>query len=291
MSKQKSIEENLDGFLKLVDDLASLNIMVSDEDQAIQVLSSLPPQYDSLVHMLKYGNSKETLTLKEVTTSAYSKEAELREKGLIRKSSSNAEGLFASKGSSDKRQGGNQGRGRSKSRDSRFRKSSRSQTPAKPRECWVCGREGHFKRDCPERKDGNKQQNVNVAQRQEPMILTASIHDTRDHWVLDSGCTFHITPDKEALYDFEEVDGGKVLMGNNTYSEVKGIGKLKIVNPDGTKVILTNVRYMPTMGRNLISFGQLEKSGCSYEGSGFNVKFTKDGKRVITGTYKEVCIS
>ena len=43
MSEQKTIEENLDVFLKSVDDLVSLNIMVSDEDQAIQVLSSLPP--------------------------------------------------------------------------------------------------------------------------------------------------------------------------------------------------------------------------------------------------------
>lgn len=275
----------------MVDDLASLNIMVSDEDQAIQVLSCLPPQYDSLVHTLKYGNNKETLTLKEVTTSAYSKEAELREKGLIGKSKSGAEGLVVSSGSNDKRQGGKQGRGRSKSRDSRFKKNSRSQTPAKPRECWVCGREGHFKRDCPERKESNKQQNANTARNQQPMILTASIHDTKDQWVLDSGCTFHITPDKEALFDFEESEGGKVLMENNTYSEVKGIGKLKIVNPDNSEVILTNVRYLPTMGRNLISFGQLEKSGCTYEGAGFKITFSKEGKQVITGTYKEVCIS
>lgn len=82
MVESKSIEENLDTFLKLVDDLASLNIHVSDEDQAIQILTSLPPQYDSLVHTLKYGNGKETLTVKEVTTSAYAKEAELKEKGL-----------------------------------------------------------------------------------------------------------------------------------------------------------------------------------------------------------------
>ena len=111
MSEQKSIEENLDGFLKLVDDLASLNIIISDEDQAIQVLSSLPTQYDSLVHTLKYGNSKETLTLKEVTTSAYSKEAELREKRLIGKSSSAGEGLMVFQGKGDKLQGRKQGRG------------------------------------------------------------------------------------------------------------------------------------------------------------------------------------
>ena len=55
--------------MRLVDDLESLNITVSDEDQAIQVLSSLFKQFDSLVHTLKYGNGKETLTLQEVTTS------------------------------------------------------------------------------------------------------------------------------------------------------------------------------------------------------------------------------
>ena len=93
MLESKSIEENLDVFLKLVDDLASLNIQVSDEDQAIQILTSLPPQCDSLVHTLKYGNGKETLTIKEVTTSAYAKEAELKEKGLLKRSKSDAEGL------------------------------------------------------------------------------------------------------------------------------------------------------------------------------------------------------
>lgn len=114
MSEQKFIEENLDAFLKVVDNLESLNINISDEDQAVQVLSSLPPLYDSLVHTLKYGNGKENLTLKEVTTSTYSKEAELREKRLTEKSRSGAEGLVVSRGRTGKRSNGNQGKGRSK---------------------------------------------------------------------------------------------------------------------------------------------------------------------------------
>ena len=52
MEEHKIIEENLDVFLKLVDDLANLNINVNDEDQTIQVLPSLPRQFDSLVHTL-----------------------------------------------------------------------------------------------------------------------------------------------------------------------------------------------------------------------------------------------
>ncbi|KFK37874.1 hypothetical protein AALP_AA3G040400 [Arabis alpina] len=74
MEEDKSIKENLDVFLKLVDDLASLDINYSDEDQAVQFLSSLPKQFDSLVHTL--SNGKETLTLLEVTSSAYAMEVE-----------------------------------------------------------------------------------------------------------------------------------------------------------------------------------------------------------------------
>ena len=66
MDESKSIEENMDGFLKLIGDLASPNINVSDEDQAIQLLTSLPPPYEELVHTLKYGTGKDTFTVREV---------------------------------------------------------------------------------------------------------------------------------------------------------------------------------------------------------------------------------
>ena len=45
MDEHKTIEQNLDTFLKLVNDLESLNINITDEDQAIQILTSLPPKF------------------------------------------------------------------------------------------------------------------------------------------------------------------------------------------------------------------------------------------------------
>ena len=79
------------------------------------------------------------------------------------------------------------------------------------------------------------------------MILTTSEKDHKSEWVMDSGCKFYITLDRDALFDFKEFEGGKVLMRNNTFSEVKGMGKLKIINSEGATVILTDVRYMPTV--------------------------------------------
>lgn len=113
------------------------------------------------------------------------------------------------------------------------------------------------------------------------------MQDKKEEWVLDFGCMFHITPNRDVLFDLEEFEGGKILMDNNIVSEVKGIGKLKIVNPDQTTVVLTGVRYMSCMVRNLISYGPLEKNGCNYKGEDYKVVFFKKGKKVLPGNYKD----
>lgn len=59
------------------------------------------------------------------------------------------------------------------------------------------------------------------------------------------------------------------------------------MNPEQSTVILTDVRYMSTIGRNLISYGQLEKHGCNYEESGYKVTFFKQGEKVLRGCYKD----
>ena len=98
---------------------------------------------------------------------------------------------------------------------------------------------------------------------------------------------FPYTPNKDVLFDLEEFEGGRVLMENNMHCDVKGIGKIRIVRPDGTVVVLTDVRYMPTMSRNLISYGILERSGCQYEGKYIMIRFYKDGKEIISEKFNK----
>lgn len=291
MEESKTIEENLDMFLKLITDLASLNINISDEDQAIQVLSGLPPQYEALVYTLKYEMGKDTITLQEVTTSAYAKEVELKQKRLFSRTKANGEGLYVeNRGRTDRRtERSNSGSNHSYSSNRGSRSKSKD---SRSKACWVCGSDSHWKRDCPERKKGGfsskPQGSANVTASTSTFIaLTSSLIASGDQWVMDSGCTFHITPRKELLSEFVEFEGSKVLMGNDTFCVVKGIGKITIDSPDGSVVVLNNVRYIPDMGRNLISYGQLESSGCNYEGGGFEVRFFEGGTRVLTGKYHQ----
>lgn len=156
--------------------------------------------------------------------------------------------------------------------------------------CWVCGSDSHWKRDCLERKkfaqNHRPQNSANMATNFPGHVsLTVSLSVSQDEWFLHSGCTFHITPRKELLSEFEEFDGKKVMMGNNTYCMVRGMGKVTIDNLDGSVVTLSNVRYIPEMSRNLISYGQLEQSGCSYSGQDYMIHFYKGDKKVLSGKY------
>ena len=143
MEENKSIDENIDDFTKLVADLAILDVEIDDEDQAIFLLNSLPKQFDHLKDTLKYG--KETLSLEEVVSAVYSKELEMKSTSKTNKAS--AEGLTV-RGRSEKRNANDKGRGKSRSK-------SRSNGP----ECWYCKKTGHLRRDCNKRKrDQSKKQ-------------------------------------------------------------------------------------------------------------------------------------
>lgn len=77
-------------------------------------------------------------------------------------------------------------------------------------------------------------------------------------------------------------------MGNNTVSKVKGIGKLKIVNPDQSTVVLTEVRYMPSMVRNLISFDNLKRMDVSILEKITKLCSLKEGRRFFRKITKMV---
>ncbi|XP_010532694.1 PREDICTED: endo-1,3;1,4-beta-D-glucanase-like [Tarenaya hassleriana] len=160
MDATKSIEDNVDVFKKLVNDLSNLKIEVAKEDQVLILLNSLPDQYDQLKDTLRY-NRRETITLDEITSVAYSKELELAAKGTR----ATAEGLVV--------------RGRSEKRNStgnKSRKKSRSKSRSKSEtECWFCGKEGHFKRDCRSRKKHFEEQAKEIG---EAAAVTQSILET-----------------------------------------------------------------------------------------------------------------
>ena len=70
-----------------------------------------------------------------------------------------------------------------------------------------------------------------------------------------------MTPNQEWLFDFKELKGGIVYIANNAPLVTYGVGSVHLKNHDGSTRVLTDVRYVPNLKKNLISLGALESKG------------------------------
>ncbi|KAG8503781.1 hypothetical protein CXB51_001898 [Gossypium anomalum] len=84
-------------------------------------------------------------------------------------------------------------------------------------------------------------------------LLVASVNDSKvsEEWILDSGCTFHMSPNRDWFTTYETVSEGVVLMGNNASCK---IAELK---------------------RNLISLSTLDSKGYRYTAESRVLKISK----------------
>ena len=73
MAEGKSIEDQMDEFNKIIDDLENVDVKMKDKDQAIILLSALPKSYEHFVDAMLYGR-EQSLTLEEVQAALNSKD-------------------------------------------------------------------------------------------------------------------------------------------------------------------------------------------------------------------------
>ena len=128
MDPSKGLEENLDDFNKITIDFANIDEKISDENQAIILLNSLPDFFKEVMAAIKYG--KDNLLLDDVLGALRSRDLEIK---FEKRDSNNGENLMA-RGRLDKKDGRNY-RGKSKSK-------SRLKGKLK---CFLCHKEGILK--------------------------------------------------------------------------------------------------------------------------------------------------
>jgi len=76
-----------------------------------------------------------------------------------------------------------------------------------------------------------------------------------------SGYWIQVVPIREWFFEFQELDGEVIYMGNDNPCKTTGIGSIKLRNHDGSTRILRVVRYVPKLKKKLISLGALESKG------------------------------
>lgn len=290
--------DHLSEFKEIVADLASMEVKYDEEDLGLILLCSLPSSYSNFRDTILY--SRDTLTLNEVYEALHAKE-KMKQMVSGEGSSSQAEGLSV-RGRSKEKDSGNGSRGKN-SNGHRGRSKSRG----KYKSCKYCKKSGHDisecyklqnkeKRNGTSKPKGNKEEDGNANctrdNSSDADVLVVSVFagcaESSDEWILDTACTFHMCPNRDWFSTFEPVTGaGSVLMGDDSACKVVGIGSIQVKMFDGMIRTLSDVRYIPTMKRNLISLSALDDKGFKYSGGGGVLKVTKGSLIVMKGDLRK----
>ncbi|GJY17181.1 zinc finger, CCHC-type containing protein [Tanacetum coccineum] len=253
MHPGKSQSEHIDEFHKLVGDLAAIDTAISDEDQALLLLTSLPSSYDNFVETLLYG--RDTLKLEDVLATLNSRELQK----MTEAKGDGGEGLYVRGDLSEEHL----------KRD--------------------CPRYNHKKSQGFVRNEDQVSGSGADGYDSADVMMAMSVQELLD-WIMDSGGSYHITYIRDYLVDFEEYDGDNILLGDGREYRVREMGKVQVQISDGSAFVLNNVRYVSELRQNLISLATLEKEGFTVKMQSGKIKVIKGSLVVLSGTRRANCV-
>nr|ABF94958.1 retrotransposon protein, putative, Ty1-copia subclass [Oryza sativa Japonica Group] len=149
-------------------------------------------------------------------------------------------------------------------------------------DCFVCGKSGHWAKDCPERKD-RKSANMVISEgggtsgygKILPTVL--SVFHSPDWWV-DTGANIHVGR------------GSSLLMGNGSLAAVHGVGTVDLKFTSGNTVQLKNVQHVPSIKKNLVSGSLLCREGFRLVFESNKCVVSKYGTFVGKGSKCHTCV-
>lgn len=153
--------------------------------------------------------------------------------------------------------------------------------------CYTCGKEGHFSKDCKVnkkketrscnycKKKGHLRADCRVLKSKEAkkapdvnaFMCTSQEDDLGDCWFMDTGASEHMCRKKELFTKLDKVQSSmKVTVGDGKLLDVIGRGTVELYAWNGTKFIttvLSGVLYVPELKFNLFSVGTVLDKGIS----------------------------
>jgi hypothetical protein len=159
--------------------------------------------------------------------------------------------------------------------------------------CYKCNNLGHKARDCREMKEDNHMPNVCIPttawKRKEiphnenfRIALVAKECKEEDEWLIDSGCSSHMTEDQSKFVSLKK-KGGNVAFGDDSSTKIlgKGIVKLGSENVKVGKVLLVE-----DLKHNLLSVSKMCDQGytLTFDSRKCKIRENNSGRLVATAT-------
>lgn len=224
-----------------------------------KILRSLTPKFNYVVCSIEESNDLDTMTMDELHGSLLVQEQRmqgcLEEEQALRVSYNDKPGRGRGR---DSFRGG---RGKDSFQGGRGRGRGRSYQNKATIECFKCHQLGHYQYECP---DWEKQANYAENVEEEELLLMSYVDFSQtkgeEAWFLDSGCSNHMTGNKEWFSELDEGFKQTVKLGNDTRMAVVAKGSVRF-QVNGMTQVISNVFYIPELKSNLLSIGQLQEKG------------------------------
>ena len=239
MSEGTPINAHLKEMKMLADKLATIDAAVSEEDQVVTLLGSLPASFATVVTALEARS--DALTMDYVQETLIHHEQKLKSREPIPGAGPTQDAALL------------------------------GQRPRGPPICWSCNEVGHVQRFCRKRK-GKPPHGAAIAEEEEELddsrgegafITPTSIGDA---WLVDSGASSHMTPNKVYFASYKAFDKPeKVHLGDGRVVEAVGVGNVRLKMMFRVSLpkpaTMHDVLYVPKLACNLFSVRAATKRG------------------------------
>ncbi|UYV85025.1 hypothetical protein LAZ67_X004328 [Cordylochernes scorpioides] len=139
------------------------------------------------------------------------------------------------------------------------------------RKCFGCGKTGHIARDCFKLKknNGKQQEKGAIHQHHEAknlhVMYNAAVVSEEDTWVIDSGATHHMTPNRRYFSTLNDENVGQVTTIDGTsHSNIgRGNAQVDLINNSGQlrSIVAQNAMFVPGIRHGVLSVLQIVENG------------------------------
>ncbi|KAL4285133.1 hypothetical protein GQ457_16G021100 [Hibiscus cannabinus] len=156
-------------------------------------------------------------------------------------------------------------------KDCRFKEKGKSKF-----QCTFCGKSGHTEKFCWTKKKEAKKESQHQAnaseenqEEDEHLFMVSHVAEPSHNsvWLVDSGCTSHMTPMAAYFSSLDKSFVTSVKMGNGATVQVHGKGSISVNTPKGKRTI-HNVLFIHDLNQSLLSIPQMAKNGFSVQFKG-----------------------
>lgn len=255
MKEDEGITEYFGRVMTTTNEMRNFGEEMTDVQVVEKILRSLTEKFNYVVCSIEESKDTDEISVDELQSSLLVHEQKFAKRSnedQVLRVESESSGGSGSRGRGRGRGQSFRGRGRGRGR-------TRSDFDKSNIECFKCHNLGYFAYECT-----SNEKPVNYAEFDEGEDLLLMTHailkkePRKGIWFLDSGCSNHMSGNRNWFIRLDESFRHTVKLGNDIRLHVMGIGDIRF-EVQGVSQIVSSVYYVPELTSNLLSIGQLQE--------------------------------